>query len=272
MNENFSEENNSDSEFEIFSKKKTKKFLLHDEEPPSSQFSQIDSPEHDFSINSSQIPTEDVEEFNSEIEISSQMSAKTSQDKKKTRSTPVKSSEIKSSLPLLIACNKRPPTILFETKNPDLDMSGDIGSVGRFHCNMEAPVDKITLDVKGYLYKGDICACNSFMVVNIGATEAKVETIIDSFFHVVNTGSALDTENVTEGVLQEEDWAVDSIVVTENPNQSTLEENQSCTTPSKTLKRKEADVQYVHSEQLAKNTQSSRVIQKKKKLTIKKRK
>eukprot|EP01135_Chromosphaera_perkinsii_P001061 Nk52_evm11s158 gene=Nk52_evmTU11s158 len=153
-----------------------------------------------------------------------------------------------SRLPLVLGTIKHHPTILMETENENLDMSGDIGAVGRFGCDLR---NGVTLDLKGYIYKGDVCACNSFMVVGIGTTEAKVESVIDSYFNVTCKGGALDTEDVVEGTLNEDDWSIasDANVVTNLADGDGGGSN----------------VKFKHSEDLAKNTQTSRVVNKKSK-------
>jgi hypothetical protein len=59
-----------------------------------------------------------------------------------------------------------------------LDLSGDVGAVGRFSV-LKKPGgegENMFLDLKGVMYHATIVPSTTFMVVNLGPTEAKVGT------------------------------------------------------------------------------------------------
>lgn len=99
-----------------------------------------------------------------------------------------------------------------EGGHPELDLTGDTGAVGRFMC--DARTQSVTLDLKGYMFKGGLHQCNSFLVVNLGAggPDAKVEHVVNRFFAVDCVGSAMDAETVFEGQVDFEEAGDDNRV------------------------------------------------------------
>jgi hypothetical protein len=73
--------------------------------------------------------------------------------------------------------------VLLECEGDALDLSGDMGAVGRFSvCQGQAKDDEeLLLDLKGVIYKTTIVPSNTFFLVNVGQTEAKVGEHIDQY-------------------------------------------------------------------------------------------
>ncbi len=49
------------------------------------------------------------------------------------------------------------------------------------------------LDIKGHQYIGEIVPCGAFMVVGIGASEAKVENIMTDFCQISQKKNLMDS-------------------------------------------------------------------------------
>lgn len=120
-----------------------------------------------------------------------------------------------SSMPLLLADKVHRTKMLVECDGDVLDLSGDMGAVGRFLIRpsgsagggTDAPT--VLLDLKGVVYRASIVPTNTLMVVNVGLAEAKVEAVMSDFVMLhEEEGSALPTETMLEGTL--EGYAADS--------------------------------------------------------------
>lgn len=80
-----------------------------------------------------------------------------------------------------------------------LDLSGDVGAVGRFSV-LKKPGgdgDNMFLDLKGVMYRATIVPSTTFMVVNLGPTEAKVGGRTDSK-RIVATWLNLSGDQITD--------------------------------------------------------------------------
>lgn len=82
-------------------------------------------------------------------------------------------------------------------------MSGDTGSVGRVSIASNDSQSPVTLDIKGLVFKGNMFHSNSFLVVNIGANECKIESIANHIIRSQCTGNALESMTVLEGSIEE---------------------------------------------------------------------
>eukprot|EP00899_Mesostigma_viride_P022383 jgi/Mesvir1/3329/Mv13714-RA.1 len=110
-----------------------------------------------------------------------------------------------SEMPLLLPEKVDTGKVLVEVKDTDgaLDLSGDAGAVGRVRVEKQAggAPDKIFVDLKGVLYLAEIVPSTSFMVVSLGATEAKVESIMSDFMRLKEEGNIFQTETMEGGNL-----------------------------------------------------------------------
>eukprot|EP00045_Choanoeca_perplexa_P004829 m.40927 g.40927 ORF g.40927 m.40927 type:complete len:177 (+) comp12789_c0_seq2:98-628(+) len=113
-----------------------------------------------------------------------------------------------SKLPLVLSRSKRPCFLLEVDSKTDLN--GDVGTVGRLTVDRTSKDTPIKLDLKGYVYEGDLYNTTTFMVVEMNAGTEKnppQATVTNIFNHTMrpsNIYSMLDTETVLEGVLEEE--------------------------------------------------------------------
>ncbi|OAE20932.1 hypothetical protein AXG93_3256s1790 [Marchantia polymorpha subsp. ruderalis] len=94
--------------------------------------------------------------------------------------------------------------VLLECEGDALDLSGDMGAVGRFvvSSGRDNDEDQMCLDLKGVVYKTTIVPSNTFFVVNVGQTEAKVEAIMNDFMQLQPDVNQAGDETVVEGTLE----------------------------------------------------------------------
>lgn len=105
-----------------------------------------------------------------------------------------------ASLPFVFSSkiNSKNSTILVQLEDSNLDLSGDVGAVGRLHCKTN---DTLMLDIKGHQYTGDIVPCASFMIVSMTPTEAKVDAVLNDFCQISRKKNVFDSLKgvVTQG-------------------------------------------------------------------------
>lgn len=106
-----------------------------------------------------------------------------------------------STLPLVFGDKVHRSKVLLECEGDALDVSGDVGAVGRLSVSANQDNDFL-LDLKGVIYKATILPSNTFFVVNIGQTEAKVEAIMNDFVQIQPSANVFDTETMIEGTLE----------------------------------------------------------------------
>ncbi|XP_026426783.1 DNA-binding protein BIN4-like isoform X1 [Papaver somniferum] len=92
---------------------------------------------------------------------------------------------------------------LVECEGDSIDMSGDIGTVGRLVIS-DTPCgsSELLLDLKGTIYKTTIVPSRTFCVVNFGQTEAKIEAIMDDFIQLKPHSNVYESETTIEGTLE----------------------------------------------------------------------
>ncbi|KAH7315735.1 hypothetical protein KP509_21G063000 [Ceratopteris richardii] len=106
-----------------------------------------------------------------------------------------------SSLPLVFGDKTHKSKVLLECEGDALDVSGDVGAVGRISLSANHENDFL-LDLKGVIYKATIVPSNTFLVVNVGQSEAKVEAIMNDFVQLQPCANIFETETMVEGTLE----------------------------------------------------------------------
>jgi hypothetical protein len=71
--------------------------------------------------------------------------------------------------------------MLVQIEDPHLDLSGDIGAIGRLSELPGGAGDGFVLDLKGHQYGGTIVPSSTFLVVGFGNKEAKIESVVSDF-------------------------------------------------------------------------------------------
>ncbi|GBG77618.1 hypothetical protein CBR_g24064 [Chara braunii] len=114
--------------------------------------------------------------------------------------------KVLSRLPLMLPDKISRLKVLMECDSDAaaLDLSGDVGAVGRFSMR-DAGEDGETLllDIKGTVYKALILPSTTCFVVNVGATEAKIESIMNDFMLLQEERNIFNAETMVEGTLDD---------------------------------------------------------------------
>ncbi|KAK9097514.1 hypothetical protein Sjap_023011 [Stephania japonica] len=126
-------------------------------------------------------------------------------------------SHVSSSLPLVMSEKVLRSKVLVECEGDSIDLSGDVGAVGRVVIsdassgNHEMLLDlKADFDIGGFyqgvdsggtIYKTTIVPSRTFCVVSFGQAEAKVEAIMNDFIQLTPQSNVYEAETMLEGTL-----------------------------------------------------------------------
>ncbi|XP_070027187.1 DNA-binding protein BIN4 isoform X2 [Nicotiana sylvestris] len=107
-----------------------------------------------------------------------------------------------SRLPLVLPEKVQRTKALVECEGDSIDLSGDMGAVGRIVIS-DGPSGKheMLFDLKGTIYKTTILPSRTFCVVSFGQTEAKVEAIMNDFIQLKPQSNVYEAETMVEGTL-----------------------------------------------------------------------
>lgn len=107
-----------------------------------------------------------------------------------------------SRLPLVLSEKVQRCKALVECEGDSIDLSGDMGSVGRVVIS-DTPSGNhdMFLDLKGTIYKTTIVPCRTFCVVSFGQSEAKIEAIMNDFVQLSAQSNISEAETMVEGTL-----------------------------------------------------------------------
>ena len=126
-------------------------------------------------------------------------------------------------LPLLLAPKVRRDLLLLEADDPNLDLSGDFGCIGKLHVRKAGSGSgagssgqtggdgdgsvaelrrTLMLDLKGKVYDADIVPCNSLCMMTVDANKAKIEAVFSDFVQLATPrDSIFDMQEVHGGQL-----------------------------------------------------------------------
>lgn len=108
-----------------------------------------------------------------------------------------------SRLPLVLADKVQRSKALVECEGESIDLSGDLGSVGRVVVSDSPSGNQdVLLDLKGTIYKMTILPSTTFCVVSFGQSEAKIEAIMDDFIQLKPQSNVYEAETMVEGTLE----------------------------------------------------------------------
>nr|XP_010927227.1 DNA-binding protein BIN4 isoform X1 [Elaeis guineensis] len=109
---------------------------------------------------------------------------------------------ISSRLPLVFPDKVQRSKALVECDGDSIDLSGDVGAVGRIVIsNGPAGNEDMLLDLKGTLYKSMIVPSRTFCIVSVGQSEAKIEAIMNDFIQLEPQSNVFEAETMIEGTL-----------------------------------------------------------------------
>lgn len=107
-----------------------------------------------------------------------------------------------SRLPLVLSEKVHRSKVLVECEGDSIDMSGDVGAVGRVMiADTLSENHDMFLDLKGTIYKTTIVPSRTFCVVNFGQSEAKIEAIMNDFVQLKPQSNVYESETMVEGTL-----------------------------------------------------------------------
>ncbi|CAK8574423.1 unnamed protein product [Lathyrus sativus] len=107
-----------------------------------------------------------------------------------------------SMLPLMLSEKVHRTKALIECQGDSIDLSGDMGAVGRIIISDSHSGDpEMCLDLKGTVYKTSIVPCRTFCVVSFGQSEAKIEAIMNDFVQLNPPSDVYEAETMVEGTL-----------------------------------------------------------------------
>ncbi|KAJ0705604.1 putative DNA-binding protein BIN4 [Helianthus annuus] len=108
-----------------------------------------------------------------------------------------------SRLPLLLADKVQRSKVLVECEGESIDLSGDLGSVGRVVISDSPSGNQdMLLDLKGTIYKTTILPSRTFCVVSFGQSEAKIEAMMNDFIQLKPQSNVYEAETMVEGTLE----------------------------------------------------------------------
>ncbi|XP_071734254.1 uncharacterized protein [Rutidosis leptorrhynchoides] len=108
-----------------------------------------------------------------------------------------------SRLPLVLSDKVQYSKALVECEGESIDLSGDLGSVGRVVISDSPSGDQnMFLDLKGTIYKTSIIPSRTFCVVSFGQSEAKIEAIMNDFIQLKPQSNVYEAETMVEGTLE----------------------------------------------------------------------
>ncbi|KAL1218193.1 DNA-binding protein BIN4 [Cardamine amara subsp. amara] len=110
------------------------------------------------------------------------------------------SSGSSSRLPLVLSEKVNRTKVLVECEGDSIDLSGDMGAVGR--VVVSDTTGDMYLDLKGTIYKSTIVPSRTFCIVNVGQSEAKIEAIMNDFIQLTPQSNVYEAETMVEGTLE----------------------------------------------------------------------
>nr|VDD39275.1 unnamed protein product [Brassica oleracea] len=122
------------------------------------------------------------------------------------------SSGSNSRLPLVLSEKVNRTKVLVECEGDSIDLSGDMGAVGR--VVVSDTTEDVYLDLKGIItelimlhvtrtiYKSTIVPSRTFCIVNVGQSEAKIEAIMNDFIQLTPQSNVYEAETMMEGTLE----------------------------------------------------------------------
>ncbi|KAL2542393.1 DNA-binding protein BIN4 [Abeliophyllum distichum] len=107
-----------------------------------------------------------------------------------------------SRLPLVLSEKVQRSKALIECEGDSIDLSGDVGAVGRLVISdVPSTNHEMLLDLKGTVYKTTIVPSRTFCVVSFGPSEAKIEAIMNDFIQLKPQSNVYEAETMVEGTL-----------------------------------------------------------------------
>ncbi|KAG9155758.1 hypothetical protein Leryth_004024 [Lithospermum erythrorhizon] len=189
-----------------------------DEKPPHNMVSALKSPKKKLKKDTQSIKEKEenkvvIKENDDEINIQEE------------DTTEKQGPQVSSSRMSLVLSEKVQRTkALVECEGDSIDLSGDVGAVGRIMMSESPSGDHdMLLDLKGTIYKTTIVPSRTFCVVTFGPSEAKIEAIMNDFIQLKPQSNVYEAETMVEGTL--EGFSFDSEEEPDHPRAATGRQN-----------------------------------------------
>ncbi|KAK7410792.1 hypothetical protein VNO78_01885 [Psophocarpus tetragonolobus] len=123
-------------------------------------------------------------------------------EEEETSEKPAEPNVSSARLPLILSEKVHRTKALIECQGDSIDLSGDMGAVGRIIISDSPSGDQeMFLDLKGTIYKTSIVPCRTFCVVSFGQSEAKIDAIMNDFIQLKPQSNVYEAETMVEGTL-----------------------------------------------------------------------
>ncbi|KAK9292488.1 hypothetical protein L1049_020461 [Liquidambar formosana] len=107
-----------------------------------------------------------------------------------------------SRVPLVLSEKVHRSKALVECEGESIDMSGDMGAVGRIVISDTTSGNHdMFFDLKGTIYKTTIVPSKTFCIVSFGQSEAKIEAIMNDVIQLKPQSNVYEAETMVEGTL-----------------------------------------------------------------------
>ncbi|KAG0471972.1 hypothetical protein HPP92_016518 [Vanilla planifolia] len=109
---------------------------------------------------------------------------------------------VSSRLPIVLPEKVQRSKALVECDGDSIDLSGDVGAVGRIIVsNNSSGKHQMLLDLKGTIYRSTIVPSRTFCIVSVGQSEAKIEAIMNDFVQLEPQSNVFESETMIEGTV-----------------------------------------------------------------------
>ncbi|KAJ4832483.1 hypothetical protein Tsubulata_000027 [Turnera subulata] len=116
------------------------------------------------------------------------------------------------------------PHALVECEGDSIDLSGDMGAVGRVVIpDAQSGSPEMYFDLKGTIYRTKIVPSRTFCIVSFGQSEAKIEAIMNDVIQLKPESNVYEAETMVEGTL--EGFSFDSEDEADKIPKTTLHQN-----------------------------------------------
>jgi hypothetical protein len=95
-------------------------------------------------------------------------------------------------LTLLGKSKLKTSNLLLQLEDPEFDLSGDTGAVGRYSASRK----KVELDMKGVTYAGSMVKCHTLCTVLVTDGKAEIKEVFGNFVHLTKTSDVRDKEEI----------------------------------------------------------------------------
>lgn len=131
---------------------------------------------------------------------------------------------MKNSLPLVAASKLEDSLVLLQGVGEELDLSGDVGAVGRVKITNGA----LYVDMKGGVFRTHTYASNTIAVVSIADDEARITTVLEEAVTLQCERNLFESDQLIKGHLEDpmnQENQTDIVPIGEDPEEAIVPDN-----------------------------------------------